>query len=74
MVPRFAFVKASFFNLIKPFLTMLVQTRVIFFESMCDQMMKNVVPLSKLLLVETINTGATHCGHTLIFHVCLYLS
>jgi len=60
MASRYIFIKASIFVFIKAFLTMLVPTHVILFESTCDQMMENVVPLSKLLLVQTVNTGAMH--------------
>jgi hypothetical protein len=36
-------------------------------------MMKNDFPLCKLLLVETINTGAKHCLNTTVSHICLFL-
>jgi hypothetical protein len=37
-------------------------------------MMKNVVPLSELLLVETIYAGAIHCLNTTVSHIRLCLT
>jgi hypothetical protein len=66
MMLRLAFVKAFSFDFIKAFLIVFIPTCVIICETMCDQMMKNVAPLSKLLLAETIYTGEIHCLNTTV--------
>jgi hypothetical protein len=52
---------------------MFIPTRVIFCETMCDQMMNNDFPLSEFLLVETIYTRAKHWLNTTISHIRLHL-
>jgi hypothetical protein len=52
---------------------MFIPTCVTFYETMCDQMMKNDFPLCEFLLVETINTGAKHCLNTTVSHIRLCL-
>jgi hypothetical protein len=50
---------------------MFISTRVIFCETMCDQMIKNDFSLCEVLLVDTINTVAKHCMNTTVSRIRL---